>query len=141
MPLSTASSFALITRNKDRHLLLHACSHAAYACCSDRLLLLSGVYQNLLSFLSGSGSVNRICLDASKNPITATFSRYPDTNCNAPAFWTISSISALLFATDTVVFSALCRFRHSADYTEVETMPKLFIKANSLKRFQISFSA
>lgn len=28
-----------------------------------------------------------------------------------------------------------------ADYTEVETMPKLFIKANSLKRFQISFSA
>ncbi len=33
------------------------------------------------------------------------------------------------------------RFVRYADYTEVETMPKLFIKANSLKRFQISFSA
>ena len=32
-------------------------------------------------------------------------------------------------------------FVRYADYTEVETMPKLFIKANSLKRFQISFSA
>ena len=32
-------------------------------------------------------------------------------------------------------------FERYADYTEVETMPKLFIKANSLKRFQISFSA
>ena len=33
------------------------------------------------------------------------------------------------------------KFVRYADYTEVETMPKLFIKANSLKRFQISFSA
>ena len=34
-----------------------------------------------------------------------------------------------------------CYIVRYADYTEVETMPKLFIKANSLKRFQISFSA
>ena len=34
-----------------------------------------------------------------------------------------------------------CIMGKYADYTEVETIPKLFIKANSLKRFQISFSA
>src|SRR5699024_1354293 len=53
----------------------------------------------------------------------------------------MTRLAAISLLTKMLQSSALCRNRHSADYTEVETMPKLFIKANSLKRFQISFSA
>src|SRR5699024_6398775 len=91
---------------KALHLLLHACSHAAYACSSVLLFLRSGVYQNFLSCLSGNGRTKRICLSESENPITAIFSLYPETNCPAPAFRISSSMSAFDFATETLVFSA-----------------------------------
>ena len=56
------------------------------------------------------------------------------------------TFSVLSFLSGTSVFAeeaenVTIEFMYYADYTEVETMPKLFIKSNSHKSCQISFSA
>ena len=49
--------------------------------------------------------------------------------------------AALELPTNIMQSSALCRFRNSADYTEVETMPKLSLKHRKYRGFRLNISA
>ena len=72
------------------------------------------------------------------------FSRFTF-NCSFSSRYLILDSNSLsearsLLASSTMS-SALCRFRHSADYTEVETMPKLSFKHRRYHRFPLKISA
>ena len=49
--------------------------------------------------------------------------------------------AALELPTNIMQSSALFRNRHSADYTEVETMPKLSLKHRKYRDFRLNISA
>ena len=108
--------------------------------------------------LSGRSKDNRITSNNKRNPRKARThqlcrlpvsythlvkGKYEETTKGTPQGGNLSPLlsNIMLNELDKELEARGLNFVRYADYTEVETMPKLFIKANSLKRFQISFSA